>query len=170
MSLMKARYAPDILYSERKTAFGTTVVDCPNLYEELVENGKITGTIVRVDCLSVLIKSFNLDKEDRTDLYNLISGDCNDSEFRSSITNLYGKSNKFQEYVTEQLSTMTSSVTMVTAIVAPMLEVKSNTEKEIKSIISDTGGNYLYMTHEYVYARYCKYSVPDFKGKEVTTL
>lgn len=99
--------------------------------------------------------------------HRLVSGDCSDELYRRTITSMYRRFAKFSMYIDTQWRFGDKTQNEITRVIKPARDYVNETIVKIKEQIEATGGKFLLLTHDFVYAAYAHSDIPKMKHSEV---
>lgn len=158
MSAMEQRQAGMTASGVRITPFGAE--ENPDLLETLPETG-----VVRIDTLTCLEQLWGANiLMSRQHLYELVSGDVTDEEFRLLISSYYKRFAAFANYVDEKYLFEDESVPLLIRIIKPVREMIDAYSESLIARSKQWGGKYLGKHCDYLYFLFThRYELP-FQG------
>lgn len=125
----------------------------PNLYDTPL-SGRI---IVKVDLLSCLTSIWGEACQIyREPLYKIVSGSCTEEEHNALIASFYRRFPEVTEYINNLFYYGEKSIPINQRVVSAIAEIVEEYKNTVLTTLTNAGGKYLVLTHDYVYFSFIK--------------
>ena len=140
-------------------------LNCPEVYEKPINGMRV----VRVDLLECLRESLGDNCFIYRDLlYKLLSGSCSREEHVKLFQSYYRRYQGVTSFVNEIYYYGESEIPIIPRVLQTVREALDAYRESVVTALSDAGGKYLTITHDYVYFAFKgNNQVPDMKGIKI---